>query len=224
MGFNPRGFLPYRNLAGKVDHSTRRYRTRALNVTPLFVNDLVVLVSGATGSGVTSFRPAIDGTAAAAAPLGVVQGLYDSNKKPLVFSQPNKGPYLNAATDGYVDVIVDPHTTYLVNVNGTASAAMFGRFGVVDVTAMGTATGISNMGLSITTSNTNVVALTSANNSTPVDGTYPVLILGVAEFGNDVDNNTLDASFKSAFGNVEVKLAAPVFGNGPKNGTSRAVH
>ena len=209
MAFAPRGFVPYRHLSGAVNPSTRRYRTHANNKKPIFVNDLVVLVSGSAataGFGVDRYTVGIDTTLGAGTILGVVQGILDSNRKPLVFSQPTRGPYLQAATDGYLDVIVDPHQTYLAMVDGTASALMIGRYVGVTATAMGTAEGISNLGIgAAVTSNpiyVNISATTAPQLHNPA---FPLLCVGIAEFEDDVDEETL-ATVVNDFADGQLEL------------------
>lgn len=221
MATNPRGFVPLRSLGAELGGGTRRYRTRAKNIMPIFVGDVVVAVSGATGLGVTPYVVATDGTVAAGGVLGVVQSVYDSNRKPFL-TQPLRGPYIPAATDGYVDVIVDPNQTYSVCVNGTASGGMAGRYGVIDTTVAGTAYGISPMMIGVATT-TNNLRLPVTADQAPFAGSWPVFIIQNLQLENTVDHDPLQSNYEGVDGGkVEVKLVNSVFG-GVSNAAMRIV-
>ena len=206
----PRGFVPYRSTGSSLGGSTRRYHTRAKNAKQIFIGDLVVAVSGATGLGVTPYAAGTDGTAAAGAVLGVVEGIFDANRKPYVFSQPTNGPLIPTATNAYVDVNIDPNQTYLVAVNGTASAAMMGRYMTVDTTVMGTATGMSPMMVGVATT-VNPIRTPVTADQTPFNGAWPLYCLEVTPWEDSVvDNPVGTASYKGTAGSnknfVEVKI------------------
>ena len=202
----PRGFVPYRSTGASLGGGTRRYHTRAKNAKQIFVNDIVCAVSGATGMGVTPFVPATDGTAAAAAILGVVQGIYDANGKPYTFSQPTNGPMIPTATNAYVDVNIDPNQTYLVRVHGTASGGTVGRYLTIDTTAQGTAMGMSPMMVSTATT-TNALRVPVTGDQTPFTGAWPLYCIGVEPWEDSVDHNPLIASYEGVLdGFVEVKI------------------
>jgi hypothetical protein len=222
MATYPRGFVPVRSLGSSLGGGTRRYRTRAKNGVPIFVGDVVVAVSAATGLAVTPFVAATDGTVAAGGVLGVVQSVYDSNKKPYVFAQPTRGPYIPASTDGYVDVIIDPNQTYIACVNGTASGGMAGQYGVIDTTVAGTAYGISPMMVGVATT-TNNIRTPVTGDQTPIAGNWPLHIIQVIPFENTVDHDNLENSYEGVDGGkVEVRLCHNVFG-GVANAAKRIV-
>lgn len=159
---NARGFVASRHLDGGMIR-TRRYRCDgSSNTTPIMIGDPVVLVpANGTLARLTA------ATAGGPKPvLGVVRNLYDSNGKPLTFSQPTRGPYLQASTIGYADVYDEPKVTYIVQCDGSATEADIGVN--VDVTAGvgNTAAGLSTYGVILATATT----------------TWPFKVIGVSPF------------------------------------------
>jgi len=172
---NPRGFVEHRNLAGNVCPSARKRRVKGdgTNANPhqIYAGDPVILVSGNT-----VVRKAAAATAASRPILGIVRAVHDNNDKPLTFSQPSKGPYLDASTAGWVYVNEDPHQTYLVNTDATVVSTLIGQF--VDATAdsPGSAAGTSGFEIEVATG-TN----TAAN-------TVPFQVIGIG--ANNLDGIT----------------------------------
>jgi hypothetical protein len=60
--------------------------------------------------------------------VGVVRSVHDANDKPLVFSQPTRGPFLPASTAGFLYVNTDPDMVYLVATETTAAQSMVNRY------------------------------------------------------------------------------------------------
>src|SRR6266511_191129 len=114
----PFGFKPSRNLHGVFNPATRRYpiETNAVGgVRPVVVVDPEKFSSGNNVRVVQ-----IPATVANPLPLGVIMQGLDANQKPLVFSQPTKGPFLAAAAVGFVDVYTDTDNIYWVATDLTA--------------------------------------------------------------------------------------------------------
>ncbi len=147
----PFGFKPMRSLTGSFNPATRRFAINAPNET--YIGDPVVLV---TGQNVQRMHLKVGVTAGdgAITPVGIVAGLLDANQKPLVFTQPLRGPVLLASAAGFADVYIDPNNTYWVATNISASAGCIGT--VVGISAFGSshanvAVGRSPIGVEITT-------------------------------------------------------------------------
>lgn len=139
-----RGFVPSRHLNGGSHFRSHRYPVNASAATGLFMGDPCYLSAGYVKPITTDdLNQKI---------LGVIKACYASNQKPLTFSQPTRGPFLQASTAGWVDVYDDPGIVYRVQADATASQADVGK--TVDVTASGggnTATGYSRMEIDIST-------------------------------------------------------------------------
>lgn len=164
---SPRGFEASHAFHGGGSHRTRRYRVSADNAQAIFKGDLVSLN---TAGGLTSWQLSDASALSAMDPvLGVVKALYDTNGKPLTFSQPTKGPYLDASTGGYADVYDDPEEIFIANASASASGEMIGKFAPVAFGANNSAAGISGWGVDLT-----VVASAVGNT--------PLMVVGVAEF------------------------------------------
>ena len=139
---NPRGFELAESLGGGQFHQTRRYKVSGDNAAAIFPGDLVMFgpqggVQGWTdASAVGAMDPA----------LGVVKALYDTNGKPLTFSQPTKGPFLDAATSGYAEVYDNPDAVFIANASASATTAMLGHFAGLTVGVANSAAGISETG------------------------------------------------------------------------------
>jgi len=147
---SPRGFVASRNLDGHSGNfRTERLPVSADNATALFMGDPVV--RGAQG-GVERFDPVNASTVALQRGLlGVVRAIYDTNGKPLTHSQPTNGPFLDASTAGFVEVITDPDVVYRVNCSATATRADIGNFAPVTFGVYNSAAGISGAGIDLTT-------------------------------------------------------------------------
>ena len=148
---NRQGFQPARHLNGGQIRS-RRYFV-STTVQAIAIGDAVRF--NPNGDGII----ALSGDATPIVPvLGAVVALYDTNNKPLTFSQPTRGPYLPASTGGFADVVDDPGVTFIVQCDGTVQPNHIGRF--VSVTAavnvLNTAAGTSQMQVEIGTVDTSV--------------------------------------------------------------------
>ena len=141
MAVKPRGFVPLRSLGGPVSFTTRRYRVSSGNTTSIFPGDAVRLLADGQVRRVRTSAA----TVAELGVLGVVRNVLNSNGRPLTFSQPTNGPFLNASTAGYVDVYDDPDIVYQVNGTTSASAAYMGRFCRVTAATYNSAAGISGL-------------------------------------------------------------------------------
>lgn len=154
------GFRPARHLAGGQIR-TKRYPVYGSGVPiGLAIGDAVRF--NPNGDGVTR----VSGDVVPTVPgLGVVVACYDSNNKPLTFSQPTRGPFIpgtNAVTGntivGYVDVVDDPNVSFIVQADATVISTHHGQF--VSVTAatgdVNTAAGTSKMQIKMSTVDTSV--------------------------------------------------------------------
>lgn len=191
---NPRGFQPHRHLNGAMYPHTRRYPVSADNALHVGIakGDPVRLIGGSA----VKFTAMSAAQAVSKDVLGIVSQPLNSNERPFTHSQPTRGPFLPSSTAGFVDVIVDPQMTYLVQLDATASQTDIGQ--LVDVTAGGinTAAGISQMALR----HASVTATT----------TFPFRIIGLAD-------TELDGNF-GVDQDVEVVIANHPFADG-KGGT-----
>src|SRR5574338_1308407 len=133
----PFGFVPSRSLTGPFDPTTRRYPVQ-VNGTyarhPVFKGSPVVSVTAAVGV----MQMSTVASAAEPPVTGVVAQVLDTNQKPLVFSQPTRGPMLLASAAGYVDVYTNPLNIYWVATDLTAAGSNVNA--CVGVTALGSAT------------------------------------------------------------------------------------
>lgn len=127
----------------------------------MMIGDAVCLVSGKAKAFLT---------ANAATFLGVARGFYDSNKKPLTFTQPGRGPYNTVTGGGYVDVLDDPNQTYLIESRVSAGPSNIGMKVLINATAGVTALGISRH---------------HGDGFTADDTSAPLLVIGVG--GNELD-------------------------------------
>ncbi len=121
----PFGFKPCRNITGGTfNPTTVRHRVDGASGVQraIFTGDAVVVASGNT---VTPVACSVDN---AQITLGVVMQCLDANQKPLVFSQPIRGPYLPAGTSGFVDVYIDNSNTYIVATDASATPVVMNRF------------------------------------------------------------------------------------------------
>ena len=142
---NPRGFVEHRHLSGAVSPATRMYRIKAngdSGAHDKFAGDPVVLVSGRSIA-----RIAAAATAASLPVLGVIRAVYNGSKRPLTHNLPATAHFIAASTDGWADVNVDPHQTYLVNSDGTVVSTLIGQY--CDVTANTPASAAGRSGFSI---------------------------------------------------------------------------
>ena len=141
---NDKGLWPVGHLAGNRSFQQRLLPTRGKNPTQLRIGDVVTYaVSGAV-------RRISDAVSGGDTPLvwGVVGSVYNANRRPFTFSQPDAGPYIPASTNGFVGVYEDPHIIYGGNMSATASFLDFGKFVSIRVCAPNTAAGRSGMGVS----------------------------------------------------------------------------
>lgn len=153
---NPRGFVEYRNLAGRVSPITRTRRVKAdRNPHQIYVGDPVALVSGNSVVRIPSLQ-----TTASLPVLGVVRAIFNSNGRPLTHNLPTTGHYLPISTAGYVSVNEDPDQTYLVNADSTVVSTHIGQYVEITAATPNTAAGIS--GISIKLSNASNTATANA--------------------------------------------------------------
>ncbi len=129
----PFGFKPSRSQNGNFNPATRRYHC---DLGAVFPGDPVTLVSGLNVAVPTTVQ----------AVLGIVAQCLDSNQKPLVFSQPTRGPFLPSGTAGFVDVYTDPSNIYWVATAATADGTHVGLW--ASVTALGSGTANNRAGRS----------------------------------------------------------------------------
>ena len=147
----PKGFVPARHMSGGTNASrTKLYETAGNRASTLGVGDPVVLSSGYI---VRQTNASADSTNY----IGVVRAVYDSNKRPLTFSQPTRPPYLNVSVAGWVDVIDDARMSYIVECDTSVGPSNIGAVAWVSAVAVNSATGISQY----------TVTLTSAAGGTP---------------------------------------------------------
>ncbi len=156
------GFKPSRSLGGVFNPAMRRFAVLATGVRPMFVGDPVVLLSSNVVRTVTP-------TIAVTAVIGVVGQLLDTNQKPLVFSQPLRGPFLPIGTAGYADVYTDPNNIYWSATDATA--AVVNQFAFV--TAAGSATQNNQVGRS-------PLCIAYATGTAVSSTEYPFQIIGPA--------------------------------------------
>lgn len=148
---NRMGFQPARHLTGGQIRTHRHFVSSTAR--SIAIGDAVRL--NPSGEGVIP----LSGDATPVTPvLGVAVALYDSNNKPLTFSQPTRGPYLPALTGGFVDVCDDPEVTFIVQADASVDQNDIGKF--VSVTAavdvLNTAAGTSKMQVKMSTVDTSV--------------------------------------------------------------------
>jgi hypothetical protein len=132
---NKRGFVPARSqTGGSGAPRSKLYSTDGNQASPLFVGDPVALTGGyivrLTSALQTSF-------------LGIVRGVYDSNKKPKTHSLPAGGNFIAASAVGYADVVDDPDMTFIVDCEVSVSPSAVGKTAVIGASGGNTATGIS---------------------------------------------------------------------------------
>jgi len=146
-----KGFQPAQHLTGGSNAPrTKLYEADGNRGHTLAVGDPVILSSGFV---VRQTNASADSTNF----LGVVAAVYDTNKKPLTFSMPNRPAYLNTSTAGWVGVIDDPNMSYIVECATSVGPSNIGNTVWVDATVANSATGISQY----------TVTLTSANGGNP---------------------------------------------------------
>ena len=186
-----RGFVPCRKLGGGAA-ITRTFPVSAATNEAYFLGDAVI--ASTTGK----VRPLKVGTPLATRPLGVIVGLLDQNSKPLVFSQPTRGPYLTSGTPGYALVNCDPNQTYVAEFGGNANDAVV--FGGCKVTAgaPSTATGLSGM-------------LLDGTVITTADAQFRIIGLAPEQY---ITNPRSSAAASAASALVEVMIVNPTLGGG----------
>ena len=132
-----KGFVPARHMSGGTGASrTKLYQAAEARAHTLAVGDPVVLSGGFV---VRQTNASADSTNF----LGVIRAVYDTNKRPLTFSQPTRPPYLNVSVAGWVDVIDDARMSYIVQCDTSIGPSNIGGVVWVDATAANSATGIS---------------------------------------------------------------------------------
>src|SRR5690348_15781963 len=141
-GNAPRGFVPTRRLDGDPPAPANMYPTGS-NRAQIFIGDAVFLDSNRK---VQVFNQQT--SAGGPAVLGVVVGLFDSNKKPQTHVT-NKGIPVSAA--GYVAVVDDPMCLFEVQCSASVGPSQIGTYaqpssgaGNVGVTANGRSTYMLN--------------------------------------------------------------------------------
>jgi hypothetical protein len=171
------GFTPSRSLAGGGSGALRSklYHTSANRGHPLFIGDPVTLTGGeivrttGTSSDSTNF-------------VGIVQGVYDTNKKPL---QGAGRVFLNTSVAGWVDVMDDPNAVFEVQCETSIDQSRVGAVAWVNVTAGNSATGISRYCVNLTSANGGnplfrVVGLAPREVAVTADGSVDNLVEVVA--------------------------------------------
>jgi hypothetical protein len=159
----PFGFKPSRSLNGNFNPRTNRYTA---DTGGLFPGDPVTLVSGLNVSIATTATPV----------LGIVAQCLDTNQKPLVFSQPTRGPFLPPSTAGFVDVYIDPDNVYWIATATTALATHVGLW--AKVSALGSANANNRVGRS-------PIGLQLADAAASSAGVLPWKILGPSPMQRD---------------------------------------
>lgn len=148
---NRQGFQPARHLTGGQIRSRRMFVSATAQA--IAIGDAVRL--NPSGEGIIPLSA--DATPVTPV-IGIVGALYDSNNKPLTFSQPTRGPYLPALTGGFADVFDDPEITFIVQADASVDQNDIGKF--VSVTAavnvLNTAAGTSRMQVKMSTVDTSV--------------------------------------------------------------------
>lgn len=194
---SPFGLRPARHLAGGQIRTKRYTVTASGNVAGIAIGDAVR--HNTAGDGIAK----VSGDVTKDIPiLGAVTALYDSNNKPLTFSQPTRGPYLLAAVAGFADVADDPSTVFVIQSDATVAAGDFGKFVGLSAltTGVNTAAGTSTMQAKWSTIDTSVAQLQ---------------VLGVAknedsQFGTaNLEGNLNTVS--SRFAKVEVLIANHIY-------------
>lgn len=169
---NPRGFQAARHLNGNTGtFRSHKYKVSANNGSAIFVGDPVGINAG---GGIESWLT-LDASAIGAKRglLGVVRNVLDSNGRPLTHSQPTKGHFLDASTEGYVEVIDDPDVVYVVNASATATRDLVGQLVPVAFGTYNSAAGISGAGIDL------------ANAVVTGTGNEPFQVMGIA--GNELE-------------------------------------
>jgi hypothetical protein len=178
------GFTPSRSLAGGGSGALRSklYHTSANRGHPLFIGDPVSMTGGeivrttGTSSESTSF-------------VGIVQGVYDTNKKPL---QGTGRVYLNTSVAGWVDVCDAPDAIFEVQCETSIDQSRVGAVAWVNASGGNSATGISRY----------TVNLTSAAGGNPlfrIVGLAPreVAVTADASLDNLVEVVAIDGLYRS---------------------------
>ena len=183
-----RGFVPTRSLAGGGSGALRSklYHTSANRSSPLFVGDAVSMAA-AQGELIRTTSASADSTNY----VGIVQALYDTNKKPL---QGTGRIFLNTSVAGWVGVMDDPNAVLLVECETTIDQSRVGAVAWINVSAnsLSSATGISKTS----------VNLTSAAGGIPlfrIIGLAPTEVAVTADgsLNNDVEIVAIDGLFRS---------------------------
>lgn len=117
------GFWPTRDFSYD---QCRTYPVTLSTNQPLAMYAPVAMANGTVVPATAGQNPDLPG-------FGVVVGLLDSNKKPLTFNQPTRGPYLTSAASGYAIVLTDPNMTFYTRYEGSAGNDVVGN--LVQVTA-----------------------------------------------------------------------------------------
>lgn len=185
MSLTQRGFTPARKLGGGTA-ITKEFPVSASSNEAYFLGDAVIASQNGT------VRPLKN--ASTDRPLGVIVGFLNSNKRPLTFNQPTRGPFLASGEAGFAQVNVDPQQTYIAEIGANVNDAV--RFAAAKVSAGApvTQTGLSGQVLSGTV-------------STSADSQFIIIGLAPEEL---VESPTSAA----APAKVEVKMINPVFGTG----------
>ena len=153
MPASRKGFSPARTLHGGP-MLTKEYPVSAAPATSLFIGDLVCKLNGGSdGGGVVQYT-----TANEANILGVVARCLNSDRRPLTFSLPTRGPYIQATAGAavqFVEVYDDPDMVYRVTCVQSAGPSNFNQFLHVATISAGnqgnTASGISQGSVTVFT-------------------------------------------------------------------------
>lgn len=200
----PRGFHPAFNIGvGDGVFQTHMYKVSADNASALFPGHIV---SYNAAGGVESYQTADASTAATQrGALGVVAAVLDTNGKPLTFSQPTKGPYLDASTGGYVMVYDHPDAVFIANCSASASREMFPKFCPISFGANNSAAGISGWGVDAANAVTSATGdqILQIIDVAEAPGSFPDKVKGGAVH-NDVYVRIADHHYRRAFHRVGV--------------------
>ena len=166
------GFMPVGTLTGtpvpKMVLRPTGDSAKGKNDTSIFIGDVVNLdASGA----IQRINDAASG-GDSRLPLGVVGAVFDVNRRPFTFNQPDSGSFIPTSTRGFVGVYESPHIIYRANCSSTASYLNVGAFCAVRVCAATTLVGRSGMGVDLgaNTAATAAGEFLKLYNISPMDG------------------------------------------------------
>jgi len=138
---NPRGFTPARRLDGQPPARAKLYPTGGRNRAQIYRGDVVYLDTNGELQRV-DFSPA---SATQRGLLGVVQAVYNENKRPFTHNLPATGHYIAASTTGFAAVVDDPDCVFIVELESPCTNAAVGQWCNVTANAPNTAAGYSRL-------------------------------------------------------------------------------